>query len=316
MLKTYWSRFFQARTRPNEDHVNRTESRFQRTAQAIADRPLSKALSSLPGTAESAKDDPEAPVFVLSASWRSGSTLLQRLLCSSERILVWGEPYAESMVVQRLADSLSRFTADWPSDGRYIGKKHSGKLHDRWIANLYPLPEDFKAAHRAFFDRLFAEPARRYGYADWGLKEVRFGGREIDYLRWLYPRGRFLLLVRDPGTAWRSYKGNNKTWYERWPERPVSSVTRFARMWQRIADDFVQRADTEGTMLVRYEELGSDATLVENLECFIGARLDPEVLTQRIRGVRRAPQPLSDTEQKTIRVICGKTAGKLGYELN
>ena len=48
-------------------------------------------------------DDVDEPVFLFSAGWRSGSTLLQRLIMSDASIFVWGEPMT-------IVDSYSR----WP----------------------------------------------------------------------------------------------------------------------------------------------------------------------------------------------------------
>ncbi len=42
-------------------------------------------------------EEDERPIFILSAGWRSGSTLIQRLIMSKERILIWGEPIIETV---------------------------------------------------------------------------------------------------------------------------------------------------------------------------------------------------------------------------
>ena len=36
--------------------------------------------------------DREAPIFLLATGWRSGSTLLQRILVTDPHVLLWGEP--------------------------------------------------------------------------------------------------------------------------------------------------------------------------------------------------------------------------------
>ena len=56
----------------------------------------------------------EEPVFVLAAGWRSGSTLLQRILL--RKCLVWGEPYGLSGFIARMAESLESFSANWPEE--------------------------------------------------------------------------------------------------------------------------------------------------------------------------------------------------------
>lgn len=42
--------------------------------------------------------DCENPVFILSAGWRSGSTLLHRMIMADEKVMIWGEPYAHSNI--------------------------------------------------------------------------------------------------------------------------------------------------------------------------------------------------------------------------
>ena len=51
----------------------------------------------------------DAPIFLLSAGWRSGSTMLQRLLMSDPGVLIWGEPYDECGLVQALAGCAKAF---------------------------------------------------------------------------------------------------------------------------------------------------------------------------------------------------------------
>lgn len=77
-------------------------------------RPLADAIQCLttrwPGIGETATTD--CPVFVLSAGWRSGSTLLQRMLMPE--CFIWGEPYGHACLLQSLADPLRCMTNDWP----------------------------------------------------------------------------------------------------------------------------------------------------------------------------------------------------------
>lgn len=300
-LKAIWTHYL----------PSRTELRFRDRARAMARRPLEAALTRVAAHADPAESS-EAPIFILSAGWRSGSTLLQRLVSSATPRLVWGEPFHNANLVQRLAESLSCFTDSWPTPDMYYDYHRSSRLQETWIANLFPSADDLRASHRALLDRLFSEPARREGYTGWGLKEVRFGGAEIDYLRWLYPHGRFLLLVRDPLTAWLSYKGC--VWFERWPERPVYSVSTFARLWQRLAADFVDRAQAPRTALVRYEDLCAGDVSFDRLEEVLGARPDPAVLEQRIRGPNRIASGVLAVERRQITLICGRTARAAGYD--
>ena len=114
----------------------------------------------------------EAPVFVFSAGWRSGSTLLQRLLCSSQEIIVWGEAYARCGLIQKLSAATQALSSTYPHADHFtdIG---TADLQDMWIANLFPPPADMKAAYRAAMDAFLSRPATRAGHSRFGLKEVR-----------------------------------------------------------------------------------------------------------------------------------------------
>ena len=123
---------------------------------------------------------------------------------SDSRVLIWGEPYDECGMIQLLANATMPFRADWPPGEYFYDGRPPHELSGDWIANLFPALEDFRNGHRALFNRMFAEPARRAGVSRWGIKEVRLGIEHGLYLRWLYPKARFLVLYRNPLDAYRS----------------------------------------------------------------------------------------------------------------
>src|SRR6185312_12863121 len=46
-----------------------------------------------------------SPIFLLSAGWRSGSTLLQRMIMEKNHdILMWGEPFDHASIFDRMLD--------------------------------------------------------------------------------------------------------------------------------------------------------------------------------------------------------------------
>ena len=64
---------------------------------------IESGLAAIESVCPAPKEDAAAPIFLLSAGWRSGSTLLQRLIMSDKHVLIWGEPYDECGAIQAMA---------------------------------------------------------------------------------------------------------------------------------------------------------------------------------------------------------------------
>jgi hypothetical protein len=257
----------------------------------------------------------ERPVFILASNWRCGSTLLQRLVVSSGRALIWGEPWAHGDLVRRLAGSLVSVNERHPADGCFIEGRPalaSGPLHEDWIANLCPEPAALVAAHRRFFLELLAEPARRRGYGVWGFKEVRLGADDASYLRWLFPAAALLFLVRNPYDAWRSYRKVRVSWFDRWPDEPVRTPAEFGSRWRERTRSFLEQHARLGATCVRYEELCS-GRLTADLAARLDLPLRADTLELRLRGSFPAPEPLPDAELRLLRDSVEPLAGELGY---
>lgn len=232
------------------------------------------------------KDDGDrpycSPVFILASSWRSGSTLLQRMLMGGcPDLLIWGEPFDRSNVVANMRNQLRPFTRDWPPEKYFLHARHDSH-HDDWVANLYPEVRHLRQAHTAFFLNLFDIPATANGNNRWGIKEVRLDCDDALYLHWLFPDARFVFLYRDPRAAYTSYRQFQR-WYDHWPDTKVITPIQFARHWSRLTKSFLEGSHAFPGVLVRYEDLSSESTL-DALERLLGFRpLSPDAL-RRLDG--------------------------------
>lgn len=197
----------------------------------------------------------ESPVFILSAGWRTGSTLLQRMLIADGKTMIWGEPFAHSGIIQKMADQFRAFTNQWPNSN-HLKDDLSEIDSDSWIANISPTANQLRDSHRLFFDHLFGEPARKNNKQNWGIKEVRWSSQHACYLKWLFPKAHFLWLVRNPFDAWSSYKQRGP-WFFDWPDKPLHSVSDFAAIWDKMAVDFYTNYKNTGGILLKYEDLES-----------------------------------------------------------
>lgn len=214
----------------------------------------------------------EAPLFLLAAGWRSGSTLVQRVLMSVGDTMIWGEPFARAGIVPTLVDQLRCFTAEWPPRDYFIDA-FSGQLSDQWVANSYPEVGRLIAAHRAFLTELLAQPARQLGRERWGFKEVRLDGAHALYLKMLFPKAKFIFLVRDPYACYASFRHYIKSDFVAWPDRPVHSAGDFGRMWRELVVDFQRVCPHVDGFWLRYEDYLADPGVHEALCAYVGAEL-------------------------------------------
>lgn len=261
-------------------------------------------------------DDGEAPIFFLSAGWRSGSTLMQRLIMSDSRVLLWGEPYQESGLIQHLAESARAFRADWPKPKWFYRGNPPSELTGAWVANLFPQPGDWRSSQRSLLDGLFAVPARRAGALRWGIKEVRLTVEHAFYLRWLYPRSRFVFLYRNPLDAYLSYRRRGGGWYNTYPDQPVFTPTAFGRHWRELMEGFLRHGAELDALFVRFEDLIQDQAPIASLEAHLAIRVDPAVLATRLDGADPAAQvpTLGRLESLLLKRAVNPVAESLGYD--
>ena len=224
----------------------------------------------------------ESPIFIFSTSWRAGSTLLQRLVTSSSNCLVWGEPYDKSNPIQALSNMLSPVNETWPPSGYF--RNDFADLSNQWIANLYPDLKSMLMAHRAFLGSFFVESANSKGFDNWGLKEVRFGLKEILYLKLFFPNAKVLLLNRTLEDAFSSYLSFSKNmhWYDVWPNKQISNAYKFARHHKRLNKDFRIINNKFNDLIVEYDSLITDENCLKQIDEHCGITCDRRTLNAKV----------------------------------
>jgi hypothetical protein len=241
---------------------------------------LAKSIAVLQaGASVDAEEKPEAPIFLLSTGWRAGSTLLQRVLVTDPRLLLWGEPLGEMTIVSKLAETMSQFIS--PRNLQLWKDQEdptSAPLSTSWVANLYPSSNDLRLALRSLFETWLGEPSRQRGFSRWGFKEVRLGAAEASFLHWLYPNAKFVLISRHPFDCYRSLADSH--WdqvYYRHPDAPVDSAASFARHWNRLAVSWSDLPPGFPSFHIRYEDLVSGKVDFRRLESWLDIEINEGV---------------------------------------
>ena len=252
---------------------------------------LSAAISVLSETGQPFEDScSESPIFLLSSGWRSGSTLLQRILVTDPRVLLWGEPLGEMALASEIATVLSRLSTlpGLPEHGAEPDRAFSS-LATSWIATLCPPGSDLRLGLRALFEQWLGEPARKRGFERWGLKEVRLGATEAVLLHWLYPKAKFVLLSRNPYDCYRSLADSG--WHHLYHVRPsirVDSAAGLARNWNRIALSWSELPRDFPCVRIKYEDLISGEFDFRKLESWLGVKINEDLaLSASIGGTAR-----------------------------
>lgn len=244
-----------------------------------------------------------APLLVTSPTIRSGSTLVQRLLCSAPGALVYGEEIGKDLEFQlqvlatrrlvcgqgraRFDQALARVldgqADDWiidlmPDMGRYLGALEQGAL-----AGL-----DACGAHAA-----------SVGRPTWGFKYPGMAPVALSLLAELRPGLRVVYVLRDLAATLRSAKA--------WGALPdPASTRRFCEDWvahQRFVHGWRARLPV---LVLRHEAWATGpGRAIDRLRAFAGVGApDPGVLARRINGpageAYREPLPLSPEEQAWV----------------
>jgi hypothetical protein len=266
----------------------------------------------------------DSPVFILSAGWRSGSTLLQRLINSNPKVMVWGEAYEDYFTVYHMLAPLMRFTKK-PLNLVFLRKERikspddlASILTTTWIANLAPPITNLIMAHQAYFISLFKTPAANLGRPRWGLKMVRGSMVVATYLKWLYPGAKILYLYRNPYDAFKSYKKNAKRpWYLYYPSHPISGVIPFVAHWRYCMDGFLESHKDLGAFMVSYESL-INRQICSQLQEYLELDLDLSILDIKVDGYsgykRDNSRGLTFREKSIIKILAGNVALECGYK--
>lgn len=262
----------------------------------------------------------EQPVFLLSAGWRSGSTLLQRMIMeNNEDLLIWGEPFAHSNIHDGLVNQFRAFTSDWPPEAYFLTRMEIKNPSDSWVANLYPELDYLVNAHRNFYHTLFAQSAMEAGRKNWGFKEVRLTIDHAMYLRILYPRCKIVFLYRNPLEAYVSYRKWSAGAFHTWPSRLVVTPYAFGREWAKIVRGYLDGYKTVNAALIRYEDLdnGSD---VQHLEDYLGWGIPRSSQLRRIRGPesdrsleKTSKNKLPTADRALLNLAAGEALRHAGY---
>lgn len=260
------------------------------------------------------------PIIITAPTIRSGTTLVQRLLCSSPRVLIYGET-----VAQDLEFFLNLYTFKVQQYGFRRGT-FSDDLHrvlsgdvNAWIPDLTPdLDGYLQAMNQAAFAgiRFCRDYAVQVERPVWGFKYPGWKPAMIRLARATMPRARVIAILRDLQACTKSAKAHGHL-------NCSGDVRDFCAAWAEGMGYWQSCRMDPGALVIDYADLAlCPDRVVDRIATFCGTfDLDPAVLAHKINtrpgdvavALERegyvAPAVLTDAEQSIVSETLARNGG-------
>lgn len=247
-------------------------------------------------------------IIISSATHRSGSTLLQRILNARKKTLIWGEN----------GGCLTNFYQIYTNTiyySNYSRKEredyfNNGENPNNWIACMTPPPDEVEKAMiktvKTFHNSLYRENYE-YMHDLFGYKEVRYGIQELNLLRKCYPNCIIILLIRNPVNVWKSLSNRGRT-------ETYGSLEKFTKLWSNRVNSYLKLSQQDNKMhLIRYEDIVGKSSDVMDLIAQIGRLNKKEIDDVLSVKISTSSKPISKTVKKYITRKCKKVMRQVGY---
>ncbi len=223
------------------------------------------------------------PLIVTSPIQRSGTTLLQRLLCSSSNSLIYGEKVAQDL--EFFLNIYAYKTLEYSK----FHEKHQGNLEkvlrgsvNDWIFDLTPDVDGYLTALQkaAFAGATYCRDfALKSGRSIWGFKYPAWNPIFVELLHTWMPKSRFIYILRDILPALKSAKAQHMIDSEQ-------ELRKLCQSWIEGMTYCQQLSSNSSSLIIHYEDLlqKPDET-ISLIATFSGAQnIDSSVLKNKINS--------------------------------
>lgn len=228
-----------------------------------------------------------SPTILLGVG-RSGTTLVQRILNSYNKTLIWGE---HAGFLNKTAESYELLLKNKSMDDYSFSQNNTSdsginidfyKDPNRWQAwNNWFSKKDIRSIYQESFTSIF-NPLD-LNDLQWGFKEIRYGNlKTLSYIADLFPQAKFIFVVRHPLNTIESqlntfHQGESKYLsIKRIIQLPIA--IKIALQWShdnKAYFDFSKKHPAN-THLIKYEDFISGKEGIENLASFLNTHVSAD----------------------------------------
>lgn len=257
-----------------------------------------------------------APVIVASPTIRSGTTLLQRLLCSASNAIIYGENVAQD--VELFANIyLSKATVYGANQARFDSTRANVVEHgsDEWMIDLIPdLQGYLNAIGQSCFGslRYCRDYAQEQGCNVWGFKYPGWKPGTLFLMQQIFPLARIVYIYRDILACARSAKA----WLPVWDDAELMG---FCAEWAENLGYALNLRTNPNFLFLKFEDfVANPATSIQQIAAFTGAEgMQERVFQKKINTSAndatpyRDPTPLTDAELSIVEQYAGALRNQL-----
>jgi hypothetical protein len=223
------------------------------------------------------------PLIITSPTPRCGTTLLQRLLCSSPSALIFGEKCAIDLelLLNIYIFKVQEYNYGRAGYGQELQKVLRGEVND-WILELMPDIDGYLAVLQKSALAGIAycrDYALQAGRPVWGFKHPAWSPVTIHLIRNFVPGARFIFILRNLGDCLKSAKAQRLVVREQ-------EMRDFCQKWVDGVACANSMRDDKTTLVLNYEDLVNqpEETLAK-LALFSGLQdMDQSVLDHKINA--------------------------------
>ncbi len=206
------------------------------------------------------------PILITSPEKRCGTTLVQRLLCSSDDALIYGEEcaYDVNMAIAIFHQKRMQLAIQEKNSDQMLHDLLSGKT-SQWIARLLPTASHYlKHVEEGFVHLLngFDTYANSQGRSVWGAKLPAWNAAQIKLIKSYIPNTKVVYIARPLKDCVRSAKAQSMF-------RTDEDVRLFCQQWKTNNIEYTQIRNEPWLLQIEFNDLINNShKTIKKLESF------------------------------------------------